>query len=310
MKHIFTTALCATLFFSSTCTGNFGFSFACTQLTHDLRQSDNTLSAGDMLYALNWLYSGYQRSIGTIKSQEISLSLLNSSWKSWQIVTHRRRNPSKTAPHSQAYTSLDTLAQDTQSALEHYQSILDEYDSLSTRIFTSHCIKNEILQSLLDAVKMESRIKITASLVNVKSLIDECSSLNWVFKGVSRLNRAQEIDIDEIEPAELAHRSLLGTIREKLPGFAFNSFANVDIGYVKASDSHWALLYNAQLASTAIWKAVETARAQVFKDAYEILYIVALDRGITPVKLTLSSELDSAEIIALPHPNTLESLKE
>ncbi len=270
------------------------------RMTDDIGLSDD-INPDDISYALNWLHAGYQRSMGTIHAQKATLELLDASWKSWQIITHRRRNPSKSAPHADALQKLTHLSEQTHQTLEQYEKILDDYDALSTRIFTAHCIKNKTIQTFLEAVKAETRVQITAALTDVKALIEECSSLNWIFKGVTRLgDELAEIDIDELDSTEHTeepvNRSLLETIREKLPIIAFDTFVKADINYVKASDSHWSLLYNTQCASNAVWRAVETARARVLKYAYERLYQAAGDHEIMPLH-----QSTDGHTVLLPH---------
>jgi hypothetical protein len=248
------------------------------------------ISAYDLRILINVAYLSYQRSATTIRAQDLALHALQTTWKSWQNITHIRRNPSKPLPYILSKKEKNAVKQFFELQEKHsYHSIV--YDIASSMLAANEITLEEPANAALKELKSQAKKISAAALTDIKQRTGDLLEYLTIIPGKKSF-------FDTISTQAMAH----------IPALLASSFATADQAHIHCSQNGFKSLMCLQEAGNYVWNILETARSQWYFEIYSLLYD-HLENYDPTTRVIMFTELGYVNRIAnalpLPSPSQL-----
>lgn len=249
------------------------------------------ISTFDLRIIINIAYLSYLRSSTTLKAQEAALQSLQTVWKSWQNVSHIRRNPSKPIPYILT-TKEKKNVQEFFTLQEKHTHASVTYNIAVHMLAENEIIPEELANTALKELKLQARKYCMSQLIDIKK---HTSDLYYYLTTMP------------------AQRSLFDTVTNnvisQLPFMILSSFAKTDQAHIACSENGFKSLMFLQETGNYIWRTLETARAEWYYEVYSLLYEY-LEQFDPKVRVIMFTELGYvnriSQALPMPHPQQLK----
>lgn len=212
------------------------------------------ISTYDLRILINVAYLSYQRSATTLKAQELALEALQTTWKSWQNITHIRRNPSKPIPYLLTKKEKNSVQQFFALQEKHtYHSVV--YDIAAHMLAEHEITLEEHADNALKELKTQARKYSAAALIDVKQRTGD------LFEYLTTLPVKKSF-LHNVTNQAMGH----------IPALLASSFATADLAHIQCSQNGFKSLMYLQEAGNYVWKILETRRSQWYFEIYSLLY--------------------------------------
>lgn len=228
------------------------------------------IDQSDLQVLLNLLYLSYARAWTTLSAQELTVSALEAVWQATQNIMQTRRNPSKDIAYSIDQKSFESTT--AQLAFWHgeHLRIGKAYCAVLELVLNGSIIADGHVVEGIHAIRSQARRAIVQALADVRTHVQTILSMKSPTPDAQIKKVIDHID-DYIQDST-RNFNIADFVWGLMPTFILKSFVQSDVMTVMLNETWWNAHIQLLRLSNSIWRALETARAQLYLDYYKAAY--------------------------------------